>query len=230
MVSFFVPAEKQTNNLWKYNFFLGSPKMISKWCFWMIFNRYSRKEGERRAGEPGTESTGSRNYLRAESGSRNHKGTRLLFKKRVPSNFFFTSISCPPRRKIKCHKRENVIFFSGWKEPHNTVKIGRQSKFSSQQSAVSTVCTVCTVYSVFTVCSLRFSTSPVIYPTQSKLLAKLYIYKMSKQPVIDLVIKIYVDRIVLIISCKKYYVCKWPWDNNLRKLRLYVAYLATLSH
>ena len=81
----------------------------------MIFNRYSRKEGERGAGEPGTESAGSRNYLKAESGSRNKKGTRLLFitahhQKRVPRNFF-TSISCPPRRKIKCHKRENVIFF-----------------------------------------------------------------------------------------------------------------------
>ena len=83
----------------------------------MIFNRYSRKEGERGAGEPGTESAGSRNYLRAESGSRNHKGTRLLFitahhlvKNEFPA-IFFTSISCPPRRKIKCHKRENVIFF-----------------------------------------------------------------------------------------------------------------------
>ena len=54
--------------------------------------------------------------------------------------------------------------------------------------------------------------------------------QMSTQPVIDLVIKIYVDGIVLTISCKKYYVCKWSCDNNLRKLHLYLAYLATLSH
>ena len=54
--------------------------------------------------------------------------------------------------------------------------------------------------------------------------------QMSTQPVIDLVIKIYVDGIVLTISCKKYYVCKWSCDNNLRKLHFYLAYLATLSH
>ena len=35
------------------------------------------------------------------------------------------------------------------------------------------------------------------------------------------------DGIVLTISCENYYVCKWLCDNNLRKLRLYVAYLAT---
>ena len=38
------------------------------------------------------------------------------------------------------------------------------------------------------------------------------------------------DGIVLTISCEKYYVYKWLCDNNLRKLQLYVAYLATLSH
>ena len=38
------------------------------------------------------------------------------------------------------------------------------------------------------------------------------------------------DGIVLTISCEKYYVYKWLCDNNLRKLQLCVAYLATLSH
>ena len=74
-------------------------------------------EGDRGAGEPGTESAGSRNYLGAESGSRNQKGTRLLFitahhQKRVPRNFF-TSISCPPRRKINVTSEKTSFFFSG---------------------------------------------------------------------------------------------------------------------
>ena len=38
------------------------------------------------------------------------------------------------------------------------------------------------------------------------------------------------DGIVMTISCKKYYVCKWLCHSNLKKLQLYVAYLATLSH
>ena len=45
----------------------------------MTFNQYSRMEGDRGAGELGTGEAGSGNYLRVESGSRNQKGTRLLF-------------------------------------------------------------------------------------------------------------------------------------------------------
>ena len=69
--------------------------MISKLYFWMIFNRYSRIEEDRGTGEQGGERAGSGNYLRAESGSRNKKGTRLLFiaaynpvKNQFLANFF----------------------------------------------------------------------------------------------------------------------------------------------
>ena len=63
--------------------------MISKLYFWMIFNQYSRIEEDRGTGEQGGERAGSGNYLRAESGSRNQKGTRLLFITVYhPDNFF----------------------------------------------------------------------------------------------------------------------------------------------
>ena len=70
-------------------------------------------EGDRGAGEPGTESAGSRNYLGAESGSRNQKGTRLLFitAYHPDKNQFFHLT----RRKVKFYKQENVIYFSGLK-------------------------------------------------------------------------------------------------------------------
>ena len=48
--------------------------MISKSCFWMMFNQYSRVEGNRGAGTQ--ENWGQK---RAGSRSRNKKGTRLLF-------------------------------------------------------------------------------------------------------------------------------------------------------
>ena len=44
------------------------------------------------------------------------------------------------------------------------------------------------------------------------------------------VVTISMDGILLSISCKRYKVCKWLCNKNLRKLQLYVAYLATLSH
>ena len=63
----------------------------------------------------GRERAGSRNYLRAESGSRNKKGTRLLFiaasnpaKNQLLANLFDFHLT---RRKIEFHKQENVLFF-----------------------------------------------------------------------------------------------------------------------
>ena len=46
---------------------------------WIVFNQYSWVEGGGRLGELGVGEGGSRIYLRAGSGSRNKKGTHLLF-------------------------------------------------------------------------------------------------------------------------------------------------------
>lgn len=86
----------------------------------------------RGGGSPEEQGTGSRIYLRAGSGSRNEKGTHCclllhFIQSKTSTQQSFTSLSHPPRCKLKFYQWTNVIFTQAEKQ-HNMAEIGLLSK------------------------------------------------------------------------------------------------------
>lgn len=87
---------------------------------------------ERGGGSPEEQGTGSRIYLRGGSGSRNEKGTHCclllhFIQSKTSTQQSFTSVSHPPRCKLKFYQWASVIFTQAEKQ-HNMAEIGLLSK------------------------------------------------------------------------------------------------------
>ena len=103
-------------------------------CIYTLFlpNLMSSVWRGRGGGSPEEQGTGSRIYLTAGSGSRNEKGTHCclllhFIQSKTSTQQSFTSLSHPPRCKLKFYQWTNVIFTQAEKQ-HNMAEIGLLSK------------------------------------------------------------------------------------------------------